>query len=59
MDQHSGSELIRSYSKRYKKATKKEKAQIINIVADATGYCRKHIIRAFNTDLRVPKRVTR
>ena len=59
MDQHSRSELIRTYRKRYKRATKREKTQIINFIADASGYCRKHIIRALNTDLRVPKKVTR
>ena len=59
MDQHSRSELITSYRKRYKKASKKNKNQIINIIVDATSYCRKHVIRALNTDVRVPKKIAR
>jgi len=59
MDQHSKSELIRSYRKRYRKATKREKTQIISQIVDATGYCRKHVIRALNRDLEVPKRIRR
>lgn len=59
MDQHSKSELLRTYHKRYRKASKKEKTQIINTIVDAAGYCRKHIIRAFNKDLDVPKRIRR
>jgi len=59
MDQHSKSELLRTYHKRYRKASKKEKTQIINTIIDAAGYCRKHIIRAFNKDLDVPKRIRR
>jgi len=59
MDQHSRSELLRSYRKRYERASKKEKTNIINAVVDATGYCRKHVIRALNSDVVVPKRVSR
>ena len=59
MDQHSKSELLRSYRKRYERASKKEKTSIINSIVDATGYCRKHVIRAMNMDVRVPKKVAR
>ncbi|MHB9035782.1 MAG: hypothetical protein ACYC64_03885 [Armatimonadota bacterium] len=53
MDQHSRSELIASYRKRYRKSSKREKSQIISAIIDATGYCRKYVIRALNTDVRV------
>lgn len=59
MDQHSKSEMLRSYRKRYLKASKKEKIAIIDTIIDATGYSRKHIIRALNDDVQIPKRVTR
>jgi hypothetical protein len=59
MDQHSRSELIASYRKRYRKSSKREKSQIISAIIDATGYCRKYVIRALNTDVRVPKKITR
>lgn len=59
MDQHSKSELIKSYRKRYAKAIKKDKSQIISQIIDATGYARKHVIRALNQDLDVPRKVTR
>lgn len=59
MDQHSKSELIKSYRKRYERATKREKSEIITRIADAAGYSRKHIIRAFNKDLQVPKQIRR
>jgi len=59
MDQHSKAELINSYRKRYERAYKKEKTQIITQIADATGYCRAHIIRAFGKDLQVRKKITR
>ncbi|MEN6370654.1 MAG: transposase [Armatimonadota bacterium] len=59
MDQHSKSELLASYRKRYKKASKNGKNQIINIIVDATGYCRKHVVRALNADIKVPKKIIR
>jgi|GEM_PF-653746 hypothetical protein len=59
MDQHSKSELIRSYRKRYERSLKREKSQIISQIVDATGYCRKHVIRALNKDIDVPKRIHR
>lgn len=59
MDQHSRSELIASYRKRYRKSSKKEKSLIISAIIDATGYCRKYVIRALNADVRVPKKITR
>lgn len=59
MDQHSKSELIRSYRKRYEKATKREKSRIISQITDATGFCRKHVIRALNKGVQVPKVIRR
>ena len=41
MDQHSKSELIRVYRKRYSRATKREKTRIIDTVIEATGYSRE------------------
>jgi hypothetical protein len=59
MDQHSKSELVKSYRKRYKRASKKDKTAIISSIVDATGYCRKHVIRALNEELPVPRRISR
>lgn len=59
MDQHSKSQLIASYHRRYRKCSKKEKSQIISAIVDATGYCRKYVIQALNAEVRIPKKVTR
>jgi len=59
MDQHSKAELINSYRKRYHKASKSGKGQILSLIMDATGYNRKHIIRALRYDRHVSKKVTR
>jgi hypothetical protein len=59
MDQHSKSELITSYRKRYRKSSKKGKGQIISAIIDGTGYCRKYVIQALNAEVRVPKRIER
>lgn len=59
MDQHSKSQLIADYHKRYKKASKKEKSRIIDAITDATGYCRKYVIQALNGEVSVPKKVGR
>jgi len=59
MDQHSKAELIRSYRKRYLKASKKEKGRIITQITDATGYDRKHVIKALNGARTVRKTVVR
>ena len=59
MDQHSKSELINSYRKRYRKSSKKEKGRIVDAVIDATGYCRKYVVQALNADARVPAKITR
>lgn len=59
MDQHSKAELIKSYQKRYRKAGKKDKTRIISQIVDATGYSRKHVVRALNSDRHIPKKVTR
>lgn len=59
MDQHSKSELLRSYCKRYQRSSKKEKMAIIDAIIDATGYNRKYVIRALNSDVEIPKRINR
>ncbi len=59
MDQHSKSELLRSYRKRYQKASKKDKSSIIDAIIDVTGYCRKHVIRYLSGDIHVPKEIKR
>jgi hypothetical protein len=59
MDQHSKAELIKAYRKRYRKAGKKDKSRIISQIVEATGYSRKHVVMALNSDRHVPKKVTR
>ena len=59
VDQHSKAELIKTYRKQYKRAKKAEKSRIIGVIIEATLYCRKHVIRALNRDVDVPKRITR
>lgn len=59
MDYHSKAQLINSYRKRYRKASKKEKSRIISQIVDATGYCRNHVARALSSDNHVPKKVSR
>jgi hypothetical protein len=59
VDQHSKAELIKTYRKQYKRANKDEKSRIIGVIIEATLYCRKHVIRALNRDVDVPKRITR
>jgi hypothetical protein len=59
VDQHSKSELIKAYRKAYRLARKGEKTRIIGIIVEATGYCRKHVIRSLNQRTHVPKKVTR
>jgi hypothetical protein len=59
MDQHSKSELIKSYRSRYARCRKGEKSEIISRVVEATGYSREHVIRAMNRDLDIPKRIRR
>lgn len=59
MDQHSKAELIKSYRKRYRRAAKKEKSRIISQIVDATGYSRKHVVRALNNHYHIPRKVTR
>jgi len=59
MDQHSKSQLIKSYRTRYGRCSKREKSGIINGIVEATGYSRKHVIRAMNRELDIPKRIRR
>jgi hypothetical protein len=47
MDQHLKSELIKSYRKRYQRATKRDKTEIINRIVEATGSYRKHVVGSF------------
>ena len=59
MDQHSKAELIKTYRKQYRRARKAEKSRIIGVIVEATGFCRKHVIRALSQDVDVPKRINR
>jgi hypothetical protein len=59
MDQHSKSEILRSYRKRYQQSSKKEKMAIIDAIIDLTDYNRKYVIRALNNDIQIPKRINR
>jgi hypothetical protein len=59
MTQQAKAEIIKHYRKSYRRATKGEKSRIINIIAESTGYSRKHIIHALNEDVDVPARITR
>lgn len=59
MDQHSKAELVKAYRKRYSRATKGEKTKIIDSITEATGYCRKHVIRALRQSRPIPKKVSR
>ena len=59
MDQHSKSELVKTYRKQYKRVTKGEKTRIIDTIIESTGYCRDYVIRALNQEADVPKKITR
>lgn len=59
MDQHSKSEILRSYRKRYQQSSKKEKMAIIDAIIDVTDYNRKYVIRALNNGIQIPKRINR
>jgi len=59
MTQQTKAELIRHYRRQYKRGTKGEKSRILDILAQATGYTRKHIIHALNQDVEIPKKITR
>jgi hypothetical protein len=59
MTQQTKAEIIKHYRRQYRRAAKKEKSRIIDIIAESTGYSRKHIIHALNEDVEVPKRITR
>ena len=41
-------ELVRHYRKRYERASKQEKVQILDTLTEATGYSRKHAIALLN-----------
>ena len=59
MTQQTKADLIQDHRKRYKRATKKEKGQILEALTQLTGYTRKHIIHALNQDVGIPKKITR
>jgi len=59
MTQQAKAEIIKHYRKRYKRAGKSEKSRIIDIIAESTGFSRKHIIHALNEDVEVPAEITR
>ena len=58
MTHQTKAELIGHYRKQYKRAGKKEKTDILNIVVEATGYARKHAIALLNSPTG-PARVVR
>ena len=59
MTQQAKAEIIKHYRKQYRRAVKSEKSRIIDIIAESTGYSRKHIIHALNEDVDVPIQITR
>jgi hypothetical protein len=59
MTQQTKAEIVKHYRRQYRRAAKSEKSRIIDIIAESTGYSRKHIIHALNEDVEVPKRITR
>lgn len=59
MTQQAKAEIIKHYRKHYRRAVKSEKSRMIDIIAEATGYSRKHIIHALNDDVDVPTQITR
>ncbi len=59
MDQHSKAELIKTYRKRYLRASKCEKTKIIDSITEATGYSRKHVIRALRQTRSIPRKIKR
>ena len=54
MTQQAKAEIIKHYRKQYKRAVKSEKSRMIDMIAESTGYSRKHIIHALNDDVHVP-----
>lgn len=48
MTRHAKAELLKHYRKRYQRAAKREKTQILNTVVETTGYTRKHAIALLN-----------
>lgn len=59
MTQQAKAEIIKHYRKHYKRAAKREKSRVIDVIAESTGYSRKHIIHALNEDVDVPIQITR
>lgn len=59
MTQQTKFELIRHHRKEYKRAGKKRKTEILDMLIGLTGYSRKHLIHALNKDVDIPKTITR
>ena len=59
MTQQARAEIIARYRKQYKRSGGREKNRILDVITDATGYSRKHVIHALNKDVDSPKKVTR
>lgn len=59
MTQHTKSDLIKHHGKEYRKASKRRKSQILDTLAELTGYTRKHLIHALRGDLDIPKEIKR
>jgi hypothetical protein len=59
MTQRTKFELIRHHRKEYKRARKRQKTEILEMLIGLTGYSRKHLIHALNQDVDIPKKITR
>ncbi len=59
MTQQTKFELIRYHRKEYCRGSKKRKTEILQMLIGLTGYSRKHLIRALNQNVDIPKKITR
>lgn len=59
MTQQTKFELVRHHRKEYKRASKRRKTEILEMLVGLTGYSRKHLIHALNKDVDVPRTITR
>lgn len=59
MTHHANIELVKTYRKQYRRATKSQKSAILGFITEATGYSRKHVIALLNNPVRVKEKVVR
>ena len=52
-------ELIKTYRKQYRRATKSKKSAILGFITEATGYSRKHAIALLNNPVRAKENIAR